>query len=45
MLKLEHGKLKLIGDKPCRIFKNGTDPIELTAKDDLTFLMETGVLA
>jgi dipeptidase E len=45
MLKLEHGKLKLIGDKPCRIFKNGIEPFELTSKDDLTFLMDTGVLA
>ncbi len=45
MLKLERGKLKLIGDKTCRIFKKGLDPFELSSKDDLTFLMETGFLA
>ena len=45
MLKYSNNKLKLIGDKSCRIFKQGTEPFELTSNDDLTFLMDTGVLA
>ncbi len=45
MLKLENEKLRLIGNKPCKIFKNGLKSFELTSKDDLTFLLKTGVLA
>ena len=45
MLKLEDGKLQLVGDNTCRIFKKGKDPVELSASDDLNFLLESGVLA
>lgn len=45
MLKLEEDKLQLIGSKMCRIFKKGEKPVELSPKDDLSFLMETGFLA
>lgn len=45
MLKLENGKLQLIGDRSCRIFKKGKEPVELSSEEDFSFLMETGVLA
>jgi len=45
MLILENGKLRLIGDRDCRIFKKGEKPIELSSNDDFSFLLETGVLA
>ncbi|QZE13920.1 dipeptidase PepE [Halosquirtibacter laminarini] len=40
MFKLADGKLSLIGSRSCRIFKHGEVPVELTEKDDLTFLMK-----
>lgn len=40
MLKLENQKLELIGNRPCRIFKKGEKPVELSSKDDLNFLLE-----
>lgn len=40
MLKLEAGKLSLIGAKTARIFKFGAEPMELTNKDDLSFLLK-----
>jgi dipeptidase E len=42
MLQLNNGKLRLIGDRYCRVFKNGKKPEELAAKDDCSFLLETG---
>jgi dipeptidase E len=39
MLLLENEKLRLLGSKTARIFKNGTTPLELGADDDLSFLM------
>lgn len=38
MFKAEDKKLTLIGDKTCRIFKKGQEPIELSATDDFSFL-------
>lgn len=40
MLKIEHGHISLIGDKSLRIFKKGKQPVELSANDDLGFLLE-----
>jgi len=45
ILKLENEKLKLIGERSCRIFKKGKEPVELAPDDDFSFLMETGFLA
>lgn len=45
MLKLEDGKLQLIGDRTCRIFKKGKEPVELSKDDNFSFLLESGVLA
>lgn len=40
MFLVEGDKLSLIGDRPCRIFKNGVDAYELTNADDFNFLMK-----
>jgi len=42
MFKLTNNKLELIGDRPCRIFRNGEKPYELTKDDDLNFLLKEG---
>jgi dipeptidase E len=39
MLKIENKQLYLIGDKTLRIFKKGNQPIELSKKDELSFLL------
>ncbi|MBR4994553.1 MAG: dipeptidase PepE [Alistipes sp.] len=39
MLHLSDGKLELIGSRPMRIFKNGIEPYEVKAGDDLSFLL------
>ncbi|MFA9388169.1 MAG: dipeptidase PepE [Prolixibacteraceae bacterium] len=39
MLHLNEEKLSLIGDLSARIFKKGEEPMELTAKDDFSFLL------
>ena len=39
MLKLEDGRLELIGSRPMRIFKNGIETYEVNPGDDLSFLM------
>lgn len=39
MFRLEDGKLGLIGNKPCRIFKNGTTPQELNPGENCDFLL------
>ena len=40
ILRLEDGKLELIGKKPMRIFKKGIETYEVQAGDDLQFLMQ-----
>ncbi len=37
---LENNKLKLIGERPCRIFKQGIEPYELSNNDDFSFLLK-----
>jgi dipeptidase E len=39
MLKLEQNRLELIGNRSCRIFHKGKDPVERSAGDDFSFLM------
>jgi dipeptidase E len=40
MFKLEGKKLKLTGNRKCRIFKKGEEPVELSASDDFDFLLK-----
>ncbi|MFA8433867.1 MAG: dipeptidase PepE [Marinifilaceae bacterium] len=40
MFLVEDENLKLIGDRSCRIFKNGRETTELTKDDDFNFLMK-----
>ena len=40
MLKLDDKNLHLIGSRTCRIFKKGTEPRELSSKDDFNFLLK-----
>ena len=39
MLRREGGALRLIGERPVRIFKKGLVPVELSEKDKLNFLL------
>jgi dipeptidase E len=39
MLHVENGKMKLIGNRPARIFKKGSAPVELNSEDDFGFLL------
>ncbi len=39
MFKVEDGQIELIGERSCRIFKKGQQPIELFAGDDFSFLL------
>jgi dipeptidase E len=39
MFKVENSDLRLIGSRPVRVFKYGEQPRELTADDDLSFLL------
>ncbi|MBV5348468.1 dipeptidase PepE [bacterium] len=39
MLHVENGKMKLIGNRPARIFKKGSAPVELSTEDDFSFLL------
>ncbi len=39
MFKLENGKLELIGNRSCRIFKKGEKPYELSAGENFNFLL------
>lgn len=41
MLLIENSKMKMIGNRTARIFKYGQDPIELSSKDDFTYLLST----
>lgn len=40
MFKLENGAIEFIGTCPCRVFKKGQYPIELSAGDDFNFLLK-----
>lgn len=40
MLLREEQSLRLIGSRSARIFKKGKDPVELTEKDDFSFLLK-----
>lgn len=40
MFKISNGKLSLIGDRFCRIFKKGEKPVELSKEDDFSFLLK-----
>jgi dipeptidase E len=40
MLKLDDKNLTLIGSRTCRIFKKGAEPLELSSKDDFSFLLK-----
>ncbi|MFZ5428847.1 MAG: dipeptidase PepE [Bacteroidota bacterium] len=40
MLLREEQSLRLIGSRTARIFKKGKDPVELTDKDDFSFLLK-----
>ena len=42
MLKLENGKLDLIGPRTARLFLKGQEPRELRSGDHLDFLLKTG---
>lgn len=39
MLRLEEGRLELLGSRPMRIFKKGIAPYEVQPGDDLSFLL------
>lgn len=39
MLRMEGGELRLIGERPVRIFKKGLVPMELGEKENLNFLL------
>ncbi len=40
MLKINNQNLTLIGDRTLRVFKKNNEPIELSSKNDLSFLLE-----
>lgn len=39
MLIIEYSKMKLVGPRKARVFKKGSSPSELSADDDLSFLL------
>jgi dipeptidase E len=39
-LRVEDSAVRLLGDAPCRIFRGTQEPRELSAADDLSFLLE-----
>lgn len=39
MLRVEEGRMELIGSRPMRMFKHGTEPFEVQPGDDLSFLL------
>ncbi len=43
MFWIENNDIKLIGERPARIFKHGKKPTELTNKDNFNFLLKTNV--
>ena len=40
MFKLENNHLQLIGNRSCRVFRKGKEPLELAAGDDFSFLLK-----
>ncbi len=40
MFKLENNHLQLVGNRLCRIFRKGQEPLELAAGDDFSFLLK-----
>lgn len=40
MLRLQDGRLELVGPRPMRMFRYGREPFEVSAGDDLGFLLE-----
>jgi dipeptidase E len=38
--RIEDGTIRLLGDAPCRVFRSGKEPRELSASEDLSFLLE-----
>ena len=40
MLRIENEKISFLGNRKCRIFKNGMAPMELARKDDFSFLLD-----
>ena len=40
MLKYEDNRLSLIGNHSARIFRNGTEPLELNSEEDFNFLIQ-----
>ena len=41
MFLVENNSMKLIGERPCRIFKKGSEPYELMPGDDFDFLLKS----
>lgn len=39
MMKIENDNIELLGNRPCRIFKKGHEPVELYPGADFSFLM------
>lgn len=39
LLRMEDGPMELVGDRPMRIFRHGTEPREINQGDDLSFLL------
>ena len=39
MIRIEEDRIRLVGDRPLRLFREGMKPVELTANDPLDFLM------
>ena len=42
MFKLDNEQLELIGKRPCRIFKKGEEPREISPGDNFNFLLKLG---
>jgi dipeptidase E len=40
MFLVEDNNIKLIGDRECRIFKNGIETYELNSESDFNFLLK-----
>ena len=40
VLRVENGRIELIGERPMRIFRKGQAPYEVRTGDDLNFLLD-----
>jgi len=38
-LRIEDGSVRLLGEAPCRVFRSGTQPREVSPGEDLSFLL------